>query len=271
MFDEPINTKNPSGIPGNLPVGEPVPFGQGEPEDMFSGVATEENEVTLEPGAGNSALAAGVLTPKVQPEVNNVEIPVSRPSFSAMPEETTPPIIKSTENYDLKEPVVTRVIITLLVIVLVVGGLGMGGWWAYNKYINSNQPAVVENNTADTTNNIDNNQIEANNNTVVNTGNENNTVTDIGSQITDDQVLFGEPIDKDGDGLDDTREVEIGTDPNNWDTDKDELSDGDEVIIWKTNPLNPDSDGDNYLDGAEVKNGYSPTGLGKIFELPETK
>jgi hypothetical protein len=35
------------------------------------------------------------------------------------------------------------------------------------------------------------------------------------------------------------------------------LSDGDEVIIWKTNPMNPDSDGDSYLDGSEVKSGYN--------------
>jgi len=256
MFDDPINSQNPSGIPGNLPVGEP--------EDMFSGVK-EETEVTpVEPGMGGSALAAGVLTPK-EPTNEVTEIPSNRPVFSTMPE-TIPPVAKSTENYDLKEPVVTRVIITLLVVVLIVGGLGFGGWWAYGKYVNNNSNILENNNVLDTANNL---PIDVEENNTVATTSTNNA--DIGSQITDDQVLFGEPIDKDGDGLDDTREAEIGTDPNNWDTDKDELSDGDEVIIWKTNPLNADSDGDTYFDGAEVKNGYSPTGLGKIFELPETK
>ncbi len=85
----------------------------------------------------------------------------------------------------------------------------------------------------------------------------------------DEQILFGEKIiDTDSDGLDDVRENSIGTDPLNWDTDGDELSDGDEVIIWKTNPLNVDTDGDTYEDGLEIKNGYSPTGPGKLFEPP---
>ena len=91
---------------------------------------------------------------------------------------------------------------------------------------------------------------------------------ELATDIIDEQILFGEPIDTDGDGLDDNRERDIGTDPNNWDTDGDGLSDGDEVIIWKTDPLNPDTDGDGYLDGEEVKSGYNPTGPGRIFEIP---
>jgi len=69
----------------------------------------------------------------------------------------------------------------------------------------------------------------------------------------DDNIIVGQPIDTDNDGLDDVREYDLGTDPLNWDTDLDELSDGDEIIIWKTDPLNFDSDGDTYGDGAEIK------------------
>ncbi|HRH23960.1 MAG TPA: hypothetical protein PK295_05035, partial [Candidatus Magasanikbacteria bacterium] len=54
------------------------------------------------------------------------------------------------------------------------------------------------------------------------------------------------------------------------DTDLDELSDGDEVMVWKTNPLVSDTDNDGYSDGVEVKNGYKPTGPGKLFEPPTT-
>ena len=46
---------------------------------------------------------------------------------------------------------------------------------------------------------------------------------------------------------------------NGKDTDKDGLSDYDEINVYKTNLNNPDSDGDGYLDGEEAKNGYSPT------------
>lgn len=87
-------------------------------------------------------------------------------------------------------------------------------------------------------------------------------------EAIDDALLFGSTADSDNDGLDDARERDVNTDPNNWDTDGDGLSDGDEVIIWKSNPLNPDTDGDGFSDGDEVKNRYSPTGPGTLFTIP---
>lgn len=58
--------------------------------------------------------------------------------------------------------------------------------------------------------------------------------------------------DKDMDGLTKKIEKEIGTDPENPDTDGDGLNDGDEVNNYKSNPLNADSDGDGLKDGEEV-------------------
>ena len=94
------------------------------------------------------------------------------------------------------------------------------------------------------------------------------TTSDVTAKMNNDKILFGEAVDSDKDGLDDVRERELGTDPYNADTDKDVLSDGDEVIIWKTNPLNPDTDGDTYQDGQEVRSGYNPLGAGKLFNVP---
>jgi len=48
------------------------------------------------------------------------------------------------------------------------------------------------------------------------------------------------------------------------DTDKDTLSDYNEIYVYKTDPFNPDTDGDGYKDGAEVKGGYNPNGPGKL-------
>ncbi len=94
-------------------------------------------------------------------------------------------------------------------------------------------------------------------------------------------------IDHDGDGVDDQVELELGTSPDNIDSDYDGIPDGEEIYGWKTNPLtkdtdkdklfdywevkryftdplNPDTDGDGYLDGEEVLNGYNPKGPGKL-------
>jgi hypothetical protein len=48
------------------------------------------------------------------------------------------------------------------------------------------------------------------------------------------------------------------------DTDKDGLSDDDEIKIFKTDPLKADTDGDGFNDGDEVRNGYNPNGPGKL-------
>lgn len=42
------------------------------------------------------------------------------------------------------------------------------------------------------------------------------------------------------------------------DTDRDGISDFDEVIIYKTDPTNPDTDGDSFSDGVEIATGYNP-------------
>ena len=58
--------------------------------------------------------------------------------------------------------------------------------------------------------------------------------------------------DRDGDGLGKCEEERLGTDPNNWDTDGDGLSDGDEVLKYGTDPLKADTDGDGLSDYDEI-------------------
>lgn len=65
-------------------------------------------------------------------------------------------------------------------------------------------------------------------------------------------------LDQDGDGLLDTKEIEIGTDLQDSDTDGDGLEDGFEFHHLGTDPLKTDTDGDGYADAAEIKNGFSP-------------
>ncbi len=48
------------------------------------------------------------------------------------------------------------------------------------------------------------------------------------------------------------------------DTDKDGLTDDQEINEYQTDPTNPDTDGDGYSDGDEIQNGYNPLGEGKL-------
>ncbi|PIY93450.1 MAG: hypothetical protein COY69_01535 [Candidatus Magasanikbacteria bacterium CG_4_10_14_0_8_um_filter_32_14] len=165
----------------------------------------------------------------------------------------------------LSEPIGSKKIIIWIVVLVVVLILGSGSAWIYFSYIKNNannnaivQP-VVDNNS--NTNNIVNDVVVP---PIIDNIQENTTTNNNLNQ----EIIVGEPLDTDGDGLDDIREADIGIDPLNWDTDGDGLSDADEIVIWKTDPLNSDTDGDTFGDGAEIKNGYSPTGPGKLFEPP---
>jgi uncharacterized membrane protein len=76
-----------------------------------------------------------------------------------------------------------------------------------------------------------------------------------------------EVVDSDSDGLTDTEELAYNTDLFLSDTDFDGLDDYQEVMIYKTDPLDEDSDDDTYLDGMEVDNGYNPLGSGRLQDI----
>lgn len=270
MFDD--QSKNGlSSIPPNLPLGEPIPLSQGEPDDMFAGA--KENFVTSEAvtpatPVRESALSSGVLRPvapeMAKPEVPRYVVPPASMSGQGMAPEANP-------AYDLKEPTVARTLITIILGAIVLGALGASGWWAYGYFIVEKPATTVTTSEANTA--------TVNQPTVAEvippvvssntqTTPEQTATSDVGADMSDQQILFGQPVDTDGDGLDDITEKKIGTNPNNWDTDGDGLSDGDEVLIWRTDPLKADTDGDGFSDGQEVKNGYNPLGSGKLFNAP---
>ena len=58
--------------------------------------------------------------------------------------------------------------------------------------------------------------------------------------------------DTDGDGLTDSEESSYGTDDEDADSDDDGVSDGDEVLVWDSDPLSTDTDSDGLDDGTEV-------------------
>lgn len=277
MFDD--NLKNSSGmVPANLPLAK-------EPEDMFANLDKSNNPMAIPAESVNNgessglpnALASGKLKIKEPPANGVLGAFPSTPPTMATPNNIsqTPPV------YTMKEPVLGKIIL-LIFLLLLLGGLGYGGYWFYSQYFvssvgngNDNQSAVVNDNQLPSSNQpvkTDSVVTPVVTNTV-NTENEQTndeidmaTGTNVVQDASNDKVLFGEPVDSDRDGLDDIREKALSTDLNSADTDGDGVNDGDEVNIWHTDPKNPDTDGDSYFDGQEIKNGYNPRGDGKIFD-----
>ena len=78
---------------------------------------------------------------------------------------------------------------------------------------------------------------------------------------TDDSDGNGVPDsdeDLDGDGLSNAEEIYLGTEPDKTDTDKDGISDYDEINLYHTDPLDYDSDDDSLCDGDELILGLDP-------------
>jgi hypothetical protein len=136
-----------------------------------------------------------------------------------------------------------KIVLTIAGIAVIVGMVGAGGWFAYDKFLKP-QPL--------------------NPNLNINVSPQPEPQPQPQPEPTPQPVV----LDNDNDGLTDAQEADFKTDPFNPDTDGDGLFDGEEVNIYHTDPLNPDTDGDTYKDGSEVKNGYDPLGPGKLINIP---
>jgi hypothetical protein len=89
---------------------------------------------------------------------------------------------------------------------------------------------------------------------VANEGNQwtNNRWED-GILINPDGTTAAGAPDTDLDGLSDDAEARRGTDPRMRDTDRDSLTDADEVHRYRTNPRKADTDRDGLTDGSEIR------------------
>ncbi len=74
-------------------------------------------------------------------------------------------------------------------------------------------------------------------------------------------------LDPDGDLANNKREYLIGSDPNNFDTDGDGISDGKETFLTRTDPLRIDTDGDALNDDCEDLNQDGKQSLGETSAI----
>lgn len=252
MFDDDQGAAKLTPPPANLP---------SEPADMFAEFDVKSSPPTVP--VNPNALQVGLLKPK---KTDSDLVPPAAPrSAGAAPAPTvTPdPATSFPTMYTVKEPILGKIILIVATGALLLG-IAYGAYWFYAKSKNVIPPADIapgSDTATESSVGLETMPVSPISESIASSTTDN---SEINQQQKNDQILFGEPIDSDQDGLDDGREVQLGTNQNNSDTDGDALSDGDEVLIWKTDPLNPDSDGDRYLDGEEVAHGYNPLGPGKL-------
>ncbi len=178
---------------------------------------------------------------------------------------------------------------TIAVIIMAVVIIGLIGFLVYSKFF-SNVNDVTENVEVTSEPTPSETITPTSSDPVVNTSDDKDSdaafvevlPSDISdASTTDDVEVDVTNLDSDNDGISDSEESILGTNPLIADTDVDDLSDyqevmgyktnpllvdtdGDkltdyeEVMIYKTNPLLVDTDGDTYGDGAEASSGYDP-------------
>ena len=84
------------------------------------------------------------------------------------------------------------------------------------------------------------------------------TLTDPEKADTDEDGIIDSEEDPDEDGINNRDEIDLGTNPLNSDTDRDNLTDYEELYQYHTDPLLEDTDGDGLTDYDDVKLGFSP-------------
>lgn len=236
MFDQ--TTPNPSTTPSPSPTPTPSSVAPKPLDDMFTS-----------PGA--AALSDQQAASPVSSSLpNSLQTPTSHMPSLADLQKLNPPILSTGDSTsEHKGGSKRKILLVVGVIILALGGIGFGAWYALGPALNNVVAPVapVQKNSSP--------------------GSSSSGGQNQGSAVQSPQPPAAPAKDTDGDGLTDDEERVLGTDPTLPDTDGDGLTDREEVRVFGTDPLKADTDGDGFSDGQEVKNGFDPKGPGKLLDI----
>lgn len=245
---------------------------------MFEELNNQAAPISASPASADEIPAVAPIlapTPVNDPEVAvqdifaNVESPVPATPANNQPfgQPNIPmntPLSNQFSGQPEKKPGSAAKLILIVLAVLIVAAIGV---LAYLQYFKKTPPAIV---TPEPINNEASLLVTSTDTTATPTEAIITEPTSTETVSSTDNVIGGTEIMESSttSNSSDITVTEAATSEANTtlDSDKDGLTDAEELNIYQTNPLKADSDGDGYTDGDEVKAGYNPLGEGKLVQ-----
>ncbi len=239
----------PAAVPSNTPTLVPTNISTETPTHI----------ATASPSQTGTAVPTNTFTPT--PTFTSTPTPTATPTKAAPQVSDIGGRVGLDQNVDgfldVNEPGIEGIVVNLLnnqgqVVETTSTGSGFGDWHFYNLTVDSNTIFSVA---------VDENTLPAG---YVLTTNNNPVQVTISPSETKDGFNFGYASTGDDDELPDEIEAALGTNPNLTDTDFDQISDLEEVLLTGTDPTKTDSDGNGISDNLEDLDGDGLTNIDEV-------
>lgn len=207
------------------------------------------------------------VAPKAKPKESGTNQAPPPPTPLVVPQAPVAPVVQpivksQNQSTPVKSNVAVKSLLQVLTVVVAAGAFAASGYFGWNwwKSREANQSAAVPpplesavvpppSEVIDTPPPSENVEVPVNPNA--------EWVVKYFGSLSCDTGVCADEADPDNDGLNNQKERQEATDPNNPDSDGDGLADGDEISIFGGSPLNANTAGNsNYTDADDAKGGY---------------